>query len=932
MYMEKNLIIKAVMIAVFLIVRFTPAHAAAILDGTMQQGTAGILLSGDFEIKAEYGKTAGGNLFHSFSEFNIDQGESAVFTGPATVQNIISRVTGGNVSTIDGTLRSTISNANLYFFNPSGVIFGANAKLDLKGSFYVATADYLIMENGDTFYANAEDPVLSVSNPAGFGFIDGDIDGISLTEQAQLKVDTGQTLSLTGGNIDIKQSQVAASEGRIDIISTASAGEILRSDNDINLSPGMKRGDITITNHSTINVNGDRSGDVFLIGGALYITDSTIQARTQGNQMGGKISIDVDSMNASDYTQILSENISFVDDDTPKPESKGGDVIISASESVDFSEGSSIITSATADGGQDINCRAGHVEINARSVSFSDYAAIQSRSDEAGRGGDVAITATEDVVFDNSVVFSDTNSGDAGNISIEAENVSFANGAGPATQTSGSGKGGNISIIASESVTLFGTDEQGYASTVTSYSKTENSGHAGDIRIEAKTVSFKDGGKIIASTKGRGDGGEISIQAIDIELAGVNPYGENEDGLASGLASRSEMVDVEDAGKAGNIEIETDSLVLSDGAQITNSTKGGGESGAIQINSNTMRISGVPARNNSPSELLPGGIYSRSESGMPYSKQGGQIALTAANMTLTDRGTISSSSTGGRNAGDIRLTTHQLILSDDASIESASTSPDHSAAAGSIEIASNNIKMDGGSSITTESSGAGPAGNIKLSVNHLRLDTSASISSASTKIENGGPAGRITITAADSIQLANNSSFTTEAINTAADDTTDKDNGKIIINAKNRLYLTDSKITTSVQGGTGNGGDIEIDPEFVILDKSKIIANAYEGNGGNIHIVADYFIQSNDSLVDASSQLGIDGTINIEAPDVDVSSGLIVLPTNFLEVTKWLKTPCAQQTDEDQSRFVIHIQQTVPMAIDSWLPYSSTAYDTTPIK
>ncbi|MCP4109501.1 MAG: filamentous hemagglutinin N-terminal domain-containing protein, partial [Desulfobacteraceae bacterium] len=112
--------------AVLFIITSVPVHSddthphGITLDGTL--GTAGKLaLPGpDFDVKAEYGTQAGTNLFHSFQKFNIHSNESATFSGPGSVQNIIGRVTGGDISWIDGTLRSTIPGADLYLLNPAG--------------------------------------------------------------------------------------------------------------------------------------------------------------------------------------------------------------------------------------------------------------------------------------------------------------------------------------------------------------------------------------------------------------------------------------------------------------------------------------------------------------------------------------------------------------------------------------------------------------------------------------------------------------------------------------------------------------------------------------------------------------------------------------------------------------------------------------------
>jgi filamentous hemagglutinin family protein len=110
------------------------------LDGTL--GPAGSLTGPNFVIPDTVGQTVGTNLFHSFGLFNINTGESATFTGPAAIDTIISRVTGGSQSFIDGLLRSEIQSANLWFINPAGVLFGEHASLDIQGSFHVSTAEH----------------------------------------------------------------------------------------------------------------------------------------------------------------------------------------------------------------------------------------------------------------------------------------------------------------------------------------------------------------------------------------------------------------------------------------------------------------------------------------------------------------------------------------------------------------------------------------------------------------------------------------------------------------------------------------------------------------------------------------------------------------------------------------------------------------------
>src|SRR5262249_55203046 len=126
-------------------------------------GTAQALVGPHYTIGANLGKQVGSNLFHSFGQFslfNTPVPESATFTSTGSsgpISNVIGRVTGGSPSSINGTIQSTITGANLYLINPSGVVFGPNATINVSGSFHASTADYLKMSDGAKFQATNPD-------------------------------------------------------------------------------------------------------------------------------------------------------------------------------------------------------------------------------------------------------------------------------------------------------------------------------------------------------------------------------------------------------------------------------------------------------------------------------------------------------------------------------------------------------------------------------------------------------------------------------------------------------------------------------------------------------------------------------------------------------------------------------------------------------
>ena len=161
------------------------------------------------------GTIRGGNQFHSFGQFSVGTGNTANFSVANTIQNIISRITGGVRSQIDGTITSTItgtstvSSANLFLLNPAGILFGKNAQLSTGGSFHASTADYVKLQDGGILYADpAKANALTSAPPSAFGFLTSNPAAIDVqtgtgTFATRLQVPVGKTLSLVGGQVNV---------------------------------------------------------------------------------------------------------------------------------------------------------------------------------------------------------------------------------------------------------------------------------------------------------------------------------------------------------------------------------------------------------------------------------------------------------------------------------------------------------------------------------------------------------------------------------------------------------------------------------------------------------------------------------------------------------------------------------------------------------
>jgi len=188
-----QLVIVVVVLAVGL-----PASGASsvVLDGKL--GPSGPLSGPNYDITAGLGRTVGNNLFHSFAQFDLNAGDVATFSGPANIQNILSRVTGSSASSIDGTIRSTITGANFFLINPAGVVFGPNAAVDVSGAFAASTANYLKFADGARFVAalDADDSMLSTAPVVAFGFLDAASSAV--TVQGALHMQEGKSLTVVG--------------------------------------------------------------------------------------------------------------------------------------------------------------------------------------------------------------------------------------------------------------------------------------------------------------------------------------------------------------------------------------------------------------------------------------------------------------------------------------------------------------------------------------------------------------------------------------------------------------------------------------------------------------------------------------------------------------------------------------------------------------
>jgi len=873
---------------------FSQLSAEITLDGTM--GPAGQLPGPDFTIAHTDGNTQGSNLFHSFSVFNIDSTESATFTGPAGYANVISRVTGGTASSIDGLFRSTVPGADVYFINPAGVVFGQNATLDVQGAFHASTADELRFADSNVFSAsNPPATVLTAAAPVAFGFLGSNPAGVTVNDSS-LQPARGERLALVGGNITVEGTSsglpidpvnIGTAGGRIDLISVASPGSVPIT----GPADGLSQYGTILIKDSNITSSADASGEIYIRGGEITVDTASIVSDTV-NGNGGDIIVKGNTIVArrNDFLFGSSDNVA------PKMRAR---------------------TSGTGDGGS--------ILFEAQSVIFPQGYRVDAVTAGAGRGGDIVMIADTIEVRDTTKInvwTEDNVSSPGGDLILNADRVAIVDGVGDingrdtdtyvqtwtgwglADPLAG-GPAGDV-VITARSLEVSGL-EAGFGSFGNSNNPTgdvivnaqdmivHNDGWTGiqsfgpfniggDYIVNTGSLQIRSGGTIANFAEGTGDGGDVYVTANSILMS--------RDGFAEGGTNILSSPSFGTGGDGGNIFIDTGSLDMRPGSFISASaTNTTGAAGNINILAETIHLD------------AEGDVFPRTKSPVPPGAD--CTCLSSDSISIVS----SSVFPGDGPAGNISIEANSITVRGGAAIESLTGS---SNPGGNISVRGGAIAIEGQSRIDTGSLADGPGGDVTIVANSLSLTDEGAVIAESFGT---GEAGDIFISLSDAFR-SSTGLVTTEALSS--------DGGNITINAVNMVDLLNSSITTSVGGGSGAGGNINIDPQFVIVQNSNIIANAFGGPGGNINIVAGIFLIDPSSTISASSQLGLNGIINVNSPVADVTSGVTELPAEELDASTLVQAPCSARATGTSS-LTSAGRSGLPMGPDGYLP--SPGYD-----
>ena len=602
------------------------------------------------------GETRDGNLFHSFQDFSVEPGNQAFFDNAQNIENILSRITGGNISNIDGLIRANGS-ASLYLVNPAGIIFGENASLDIGGSFVGSTANGILFEDGEFSATDLDNPpLLTINAPIGLNLRNNAADIVNFSQYDSerqeniadpdlpsfdlnipnpvgLKVKEGKSITFNAGNIRFDGGLATAPGGSINLEATGNI-EII-GDEQVSFL-------IRANSLNTFSVEGN-GGAINLIatGGNITISDANLSSGSNsGNDSGGNIMI-----NAPEFTNLTK---SFIDSSTNSLTGGGGDVIINAGSSIrledtridaaNFGDGRSgnvMITALDQGSIELIGTEVEQLDIfndsddvldAAEAVIFVD--AFGGEGAESQTGGELTIEGGS-IRIDNYNLISQVNEfsndefdlnpnlntqGNAGDIFITGDSIAINNSS-LVTGTLGNGSAGNIELNATNDIT--------FSNDTSLNTRTISFGDAGIIQIKANSLTL-DNSSIEASNlppELDSASGELEIFAGSINFDLAENLILRDDSTISAIANGD--------ANGGNIDIGATFIVAFPAKNIGNdiiASATGGQGGLINIEAES--IFGI--QENDPPLPLSNDINANSD----VDGLDGTISITASNVNI----------------------------------------------------------------------------------------------------------------------------------------------------------------------------------------------------------------------------------------------------------------------------------------------------------
>ncbi|MGD8515083.1 MAG: filamentous hemagglutinin N-terminal domain-containing protein, partial [Granulosicoccaceae bacterium] len=853
------------------------------------------------------GTVSGTNLFHSFNQFNLTSAQSATFTygGMGTIDNVVGRILGG-ASSIDGLIGfdGTLPSSNLYLINPAGIVFGANAQLNVPGSFHASTADYVTFSNGETWGAFVPaTQTLSTAPPSAFGFLgDASFNSIAVQSGASLSVDTNNTLSLVGSGITVDNAALNVESGQVNLISIASAGTV--SSLDSTPSATGIGGNVDVTG-TTINVSGadndagadGAGGSVYIKGGNLALNGGSVFAlhysdTTDAGDFDFKATGDLDLTNAFVYSGANLFNPSTGGDaDSGDITFNAGTFTATGSNIYSLAGGASssgnIVVSAndgvteSYDYANSVYPTAADADIVIDNSTFYSAALSTASYDADASGVDPGyIFFSSDSLYMNSgdiyaSTFSDNAASSAGYVYLFGNYSYLTNSSQVHTDTTSAGDAGYILLI--------GTDwlVDGGSSITSDATISATTGSAGDIRITVDNFVLDNatmGTSVLGS--GSGDAGGITVDDCFIFCGGF--FGSEFDPTDSfTLKNGASLVSDTQTGtgNAGDITIHTGVLTIESGSTVSSVTNSGlgGSINFDVLTSVTIDGAGTEVKADSIGSGPAGDVNISTENDLSLFDM---ADAAGDSVTIQNDASVSSSSeTDVGDAGAVVVETDDLVIQGTDTVINTTT---NAGQGGNITLTvGNTATISGGANIVSNTTGDGDAGAIMIAGGEWDLTGTGTITDyiiESSQISNGlGDAGDITI---DVSKLSMNGSAVVASSTTSTTvgplgETSDAGNIDVTVNDGMAVDWTDDTTfentadlklgnTSGINGfhslsceyagsscvsgtGVGKAGTISINTESLYADTADIIAytidsgdNTVVGGVGSLDIDAQY--------------------------------------------------------------------------------------------
>jgi len=904
----RSLTLKAIRTIIYSnIVIATAVSAQEIVGDNTLPNNSTVTVNGMVQ-RIDGGTEAGNNLLHSFAKFNVSTGYSAYFNNSSTIENIFTRVTGADISNIDGLIKAN-GEANLFLLNPNGIVFGANAQLELGGSFFATTAERIIFDDGNFFSVeepNQIPPLLTINVPLGLQF--NQSPGNIQVQESNLRVTSQQNLTLVGGNITIDGGKLLAEDGKVGLTGLAEAGLINLQDNSLRLPQEVERGNLTLDNGAVVEVRGENGGGINIqvnnldIANGAKLQGRIISGSTENNRldvMAGDITVDaLGEINLTSGGRIIS---------VTGGRGKGGNIVLEAGEiNISGFTEDGLFSGILSHSETDNSGEGGRITINSPegTVELGDRGFIAAVTDSSNSSGSIEVNSNNLVIESGGQIITATsNSGNAGDITINAETITMG------------GSSEDFLVSPFTDVEVFNLDELAFYTDFNSEIEDYGTGGIPYVSIQRNPTEIVSGNTILgtateqydyysftvtkANSRGifdidGGDGYEDIPGSLDTEIAifnlatgeiiGINDDSNIENGGEGSIVRQDSYIDTTFAEPGtyvlgvGEFDTVPSSLNLLSGDRVDP-----GDTYRLQISLQNQGVEiSIPTNTINPDNFNPN--YGAS-SGLVSLTEGegntGKLTLNTDNLLLEPGGSITATTSGMGSGRDITLNVTDTVAMNNATVANITRGTGN---AGSIIINSSEVNLQNRTFLDTSNFGQGNAGDITINADNVNLLT-ATILNSSTYVV--GDAGIISINATDTITLDGElDGDVTVIASLVAGPSAVGNSGGIEINTGS-LLLSNGAFLDTTTYGTGNAGIIDIRAsDRVIIDGassngrgSNLISRVRvtgRGNGGDINIATDVLAVTNGGILTTQTEgVGDAGNIQIEAREIYLSDGTI---------------------------------------------------------